>query len=146
MTKEQLAALLNGRQYRNEITADEEAQAKAAGLLVIFGSSDDLVEFMGATYDDIGAYGGTTFRLCPEGLLPEWPEWPGAEGLSENEAEDYFRRKALGFVDIEAKWDEGGYSWVISPPPSLPHAVFNVLEDSDNYCRGIVIAMADLKS
>ena len=33
MTKEQLADLLNGRQYRQEITRDEEAQAKAAGLL-----------------------------------------------------------------------------------------------------------------
>lgn len=145
MTKEQLAALLNGRQYRSEITKDEEAAAKAAGLLVIFGASDDLVEFRGAVHDEIGAYNGTIFRLCPEGLLPEWPDEVD-EGWSESEAEDYFRRKALGFVEIEAKWDEGGYSWVISPPPSLPHAIFVVKEDDDNYCRGIVIDMADLKA
>jgi hypothetical protein len=145
MTKEQLADLLNGRQYRNEITKDEEAHAKAAGLLVIFGASDDLVEFRGAVHDEIGAYDGATFRLCPEGLLPEWPDEVD-EGWDESEAEDYFRRKALGFVEIEAKWDEGGYSWVIEPKQSFPIAVFTILDDSDNYCRGIVIDMADLKA
>lgn len=146
MTKEQLAALLNGRQYRSEITDEEAAAAKAAGLLVIFGASDDLVEFRGFISDEIGAYNGTTFRLCPEGLLPEWPN-TSDEGWDESEAEDYFRRKALGFVDIEALWDEGGYSWVISPPSTLPHATFVIKEEGEpDFCRGIVIDMADLKA
>lgn len=145
MTKEDLAALLNGRQYRSEITDAEEAQAKAAGLLVIFGASDDLVEFRGVVNDEIGAYNGTTFRLCPEGLLPDWPDEVD-EGWDESEAEDYFRRKALGFVEFEALWDEGGYSWVIQPSQSFPIAAFSILEDGDNYCRGIVIDMGDLKA
>lgn len=48
MTKESLAAILNGRTYGDEITKEEEAQAKAAELVVIYGASDDLVEFGGA--------------------------------------------------------------------------------------------------
>ena len=47
MTKEELAELLNGRQYREEITSDEEKIAYENGLIVIFGASDDLTIFKG---------------------------------------------------------------------------------------------------
>jgi hypothetical protein len=40
MTAKELAALLNGRKYLEEITAAEERQAKESGLLVVFGASD----------------------------------------------------------------------------------------------------------
>lgn len=143
MTRDELAALLNGRAYRHEITKDEEAQAKAAGLLVIFGASYDLVEFRGAIHDEIGGYNGTTFKLCADGLLAAWPD-DVDEGWSESEAEEYFTRKALGCVELEAKWDHDGFSWVIDAR-DLPHSTFVILDDSDNYCRGVVINMADLK-
>ena len=42
MTKEELAATLNGREYNHEITKEEEAEARENGLVVIFGASDDL--------------------------------------------------------------------------------------------------------
>ena len=44
MTKEELAAMLNGREYGKEITKAEEEKAKANGLVVIYGYSDDNVE------------------------------------------------------------------------------------------------------
>ena len=37
MTKEELAAKLNGRPYYSEMTDDEVAEANAAGLVVVFG-------------------------------------------------------------------------------------------------------------
>ena len=39
MTKEELAAKLNGREYGQEITDAESTEAGKAGLLVIFGAS-----------------------------------------------------------------------------------------------------------
>ncbi len=41
MTKEELAALINGRKYRHELTDKEEKAAKDARLVVVFGASDD---------------------------------------------------------------------------------------------------------
>ena len=69
MTKEELAARLTGREYRDEITAAEEAEARAAGLVVVFGASDDLMEFEGAIRDEIGCYDGGTAMVDENGLL-----------------------------------------------------------------------------
>lgn len=49
---------LEGREYRKEITKEEEEEAKAAGIVVAFGASDDLVELRGAINDEFGAYDG----------------------------------------------------------------------------------------
>lgn len=71
MTKEQLAYLLNGREYTNEITKEEEREAKNSGLLVIFGASDDLIELRGAIYDEVGAINGGEVRIGKNGNLIE---------------------------------------------------------------------------
>jgi hypothetical protein len=138
MTKESLAALLNGREYLNEITAAEEAEAKANGLLVIFGASDDLTELRGALHDEAGAYNGATHRIDAKGVIPDWNS---LDHDDEDECADYFKRKGGGF-EVEAKWSEGDYSWVIET--SVPHAPFDIVEGDEKYCRGIVIDLADL--
>lgn len=58
MTKEQLAELLNGNEYRDEMTKEQEQAAKQNNLLVLFGASDDLLEMRGAIRDEVGAYDG----------------------------------------------------------------------------------------
>ena len=55
MTKEQLAELLNGNEYRDEMTKEQEQAAKQNNLLVLFGASDDLLEMRGAIRDEVGA-------------------------------------------------------------------------------------------
>jgi hypothetical protein len=137
MTKEEFAAMITGREYGQELTPAEEAQAKAAGLLVVYGASDDLMEFSGAFRDEQGAWGGTTARVTPSGLLPSWDSVCD----DEDDAEQYFKRKP-GAKEITATWDSEGYSWVIGT--ALPHAPFEIMEDGEKYCRGLVLAMADL--
>lgn len=142
MTPQELAARLHGREYGSEITKAECVEAKAAGLVVVYGYSDDNVELEGAINDEIGASEGATLRITPAGLLPEWPD----EGFAdEAEAEDYFRKKAAGFQSIEAVWcPEGeGKSWVYRT--EIPHATFDVLEDGEVFCTGIVFRLADVR-
>jgi hypothetical protein len=43
---------------------------------------------------------------------------------------------------IEAVWAEDGYSWTYRT--DIPHATFEITEDGEPYCRGIVFALADL--
>ena len=138
MTKEELAALINGREYRQELTKAEAAQAKAAGLLVIYGASDDLLEFDGAFSDEVGAYNGTTAMIHASGVLPSW------EALDKEEMQDVKQ----WFADWEkarhvtALWDSDDYSWVIWT--DVPHAQFDIVEDGEKYCRGVVLAVSDL--
>lgn len=135
MTKESLAALLNGREYRHEITEAEETEAKAANLLVVFGASDDLIELRGALNDEADAYEGTTRRIDSKGFVPDWDD---LDHDDEDECADYFARKNGGF-EVVAKWDAEGYSWVIGS--TAPYATFDILEDGEKYCRGIVIEL-----
>lgn len=69
MTKEELAGQLNGREYLREIMKSEAEKARANNLLVVFGSSDDLLEFRGTINDEVGAYEGTVVYLSEGDIL-----------------------------------------------------------------------------
>lgn len=141
MKKEQLAAILNGRQYRHEITRTEESQARAAGLLVIFGASDDLMELRGTMHDEVDANGGATLRLSTGGLCKTFFELKEADA-SEEEFNAYFAARSEGFKEVHARWDKDGFSWVIET--EVPHSTFVIMEEDETYCRGVVISMNEL--
>ncbi len=134
LTPETLAALLNGREYHQEITREEEQRAAAAGLVVVFGASDDLLKFCGLVHDEVGAYEGTTVRLTAAGPLPDWAD---VDHDDERECEAYFRLKLQHSVEVKALWNRGGYSWQIET--AVPHATFEVMDDGERYCRGVVL-------
>lgn len=135
MTPQEMATALDGRQYRDEMTKAEEALAKEHGLVVIFGASDDLMELRGAVHDEIGAYGGADAHFTKEGFL---------QNNCEDEDCPYFQKLLDRAVTVEAKWDSDGYSWTYKT--AIPHATFDILEDDEKYCRGIVFALADISA
>jgi hypothetical protein len=138
MNAQQLAALLNGREYRNEITDEEAEQAKAAGLVAVFGASDDLMEIRGAIYDEVDCYDGESILIDAKGVLPSWD----SASESEESAKDYFERKAKARA-IEALWcEEDGYDWAYET--DIPHEKFEIVEDGAPYCRGIVFSLSDI--
>jgi hypothetical protein len=131
----ELAALLTGREMDKEITSAEEKQAKADGLVVVFGASDDLMEFRGAIHDEVGCFNGGTAYVTPAGLLT-------------NDCNDdrcpHFAKLRDKAATIQAGWcEEEGYSWTYST--ETPHATFEIMEDGEPFCRGIVFALADVK-
>ena len=136
MTKEEFAAILDGREYPFDLTAEEKQQAKAAGFVVVYGASDDLMEFDGAFREEIGAYNGAIARIDGKGLLPLWNG-----GVKEEEAEEILRRKPNA-REIKAIWCDCGYSWLYET--DIPHVTFEVLDEGDKYCRGMVFNLADL--
>ena len=143
MSPQEFAALLNGRQYTHEITGEEAKQAKALGLVVMFGYSDDNVELEGAVDDEIGANDGTTLRMTREGVLTDWDTfYPQNE--DEEAFEDYFRKKALGTREIEAVWCPSylNASWAFRT--DIPHATFDVMDGDELFCRGIVFRLSDV--
>lgn len=133
LTVHEAAAALNGSQYRSEGSRALWADMKAARLVAVFGASDDLMEFRGAIDDEIGAYDGTTAYVTREGLF-----------ASECDCDDcpYAAKAMKAATPIDAKWDEGEYSWTYDT--AIPHSTFEVLEDDDKYCRGIVFALSDV--
>lgn len=133
MTPQEAAAKLDGRQYRKEMPDGFAKQLKAAGLVAVYGASDDLMEFEGAIRDEVGCYDGGTAFLTPAGLLTN---------ECENKECPHFLKLKEAATPIHANWDDGGFSWRYET--SIPHAKFIIKEDDDNYCEGIVFALADV--
>src|SRR5215472_10913763 len=73
MTKEKLAKQLDGHEYCEEISAVIEAEAKEADLVIVFGNSDDLIEFRGAIHDEAGCYEGGEYWIV-DGKLWNGPD------------------------------------------------------------------------
>jgi hypothetical protein len=132
MNAKEVAQLLNRRKYRNEITSEEEAAAKSAGLVIVFGASDDLMEFRGAIRDEIDCYDGGKAYLTAEGLLTN---------ECENDECPHFERLRGKGATIEAVWGRNDITWIYET--AIPHETFTIVEDGETYCIGIVFALAD---
>lgn len=131
MTAKEMAQMLNGCQYGNEMTRDEERLARESGLVVVFGYSDDNAEFCGAINDEIGCFDGGMIYLDEHGNIINLEDFPG--GYQGN------------LHQIEAVWcdKENGAAW--SYRTDIPHETFNVYEYDELYCIGIVFSLEDLK-
>ncbi len=136
MTKESIAAALNGREYTNEISYAERAQAKVEGFVILIGGSDDLACFHGAIEDEIDCVGGGDIFVLPNKVMT---------------GEHHCDCGYCGFLavkekarKIEAVWgSEDGYSWTYNT--DITHSVFDIMEDGEKYCRGIVFHLSDLE-
>jgi hypothetical protein len=149
MTKESLAALLTGREYRKfDLTKEEAEQASAAGLVAVFGYSDDNLEFRGAIRDEIGAYEGVTAVLYKKGkncygVVPDDRETI-REIDHDHELEAALAARRTGQT-VRAIWAPKvpNATWFITT--QLPCAAFDIMEDGGLFCRGLVLDVADLK-
>lgn len=143
MTIQRVAEILNGRQYRSELAGAEEKLFEKEGLVIVFGASDDLLEFRGAIHEELGAWDGTNAYI-----IKKKGQW---EAISEEEHEGITEQlEDLGMEikshKIEAAWaptiDGNEYSWHIRT--AIPHEIFDIMEDEDYYCRGIIFNINDL--
>lgn len=139
ITKESFAALLNGREMGEEIYGSECSLAKRVGLVVLFGYSDDNAEFRGAIHDEIGCCDGGTIIVSKRGVVTP-PCKLEREVLAKFGVLEVVQSSGK---EIEARWcKDAGYSWTYAT--DIPHATFDIMEDGEKFCRGIVFSVADL--
>ena len=139
--RDEIAANLNGIESPLSMILPQDiaAHAKRNGVVVVYGASDDLMEFEGAIRDEVGCFEGGTVRIHAGGILSK--EDIDLEDDDDTELLQYAERKAASRT-IEAKWDSEGYSWTYKT--DIPHATFDIMEDGEKYCRAIVFNVADI--
>jgi len=133
MTKEQAAAALDKNEYRKEGSKELFEKMKAAGLVAVFGASDDLCEFRGAIYDEVGAYQGAEISITSKGLL---------KNECSNDECPYHAKIEEDCAYIEVAWGIDQVPWTIRT--DIPHETFIIFEDDNPFCIGIVFALADV--
>jgi hypothetical protein len=134
MTIEEFALMLSGREIGKEMYAAEEKQAEQLGYVVIFGYSDDGTELRGAVCEEVGSWEGTTLYFDSKGLL-----------LNQCGDDDcpYFKQLKEKAKTIKAVWCAKDQPFAWTYEIDIPHAIFNIFEDGEPFCRGIVF---DIKS
>lgn len=121
MTPNEFAILINGREYGFTLTKEEEKLAEENNLVVVYGASDDLMEFRGAINDELEAWAGTTARLNKDGIL---------KAPCEEEREfcihkcKYFKDVWSTTKQIKAIWGERKPAVPWSYKTDIPHETF----------------------
>jgi len=157
-TIEDLAKLLDGNEYRdeldNEYKIDVDAICRKNKWVIVFGASDDLIEFRGFIDDEDGAWDGALMKLVK----------PGDFYMEDEDAETYKKSKEYKFVPIseselkdiqhngyqntcvvEMLWcpDDSNASWQVNSK-GAPFVRFNIMEDEELYCEAAIIDMSKL--
>lgn len=129
ITAKELAEELNGRGI-DESFDDVTQEAKESGLVIVYGASDDLLmEFEGAIHDEADCYGRGTVWLNKNGVV---------DALA-----------TTADKCIEAVWCDGenrdGLPATWTYKTNIPCERFDIWEDEDIYCEGLVFSIEDLK-
>ena len=131
MTIKEYAEMLNGREYGYpQFTKKEIEIAKQNGFVIVYGASDDLMEFDGALTDEAGCFDGGTVFLRNDGTI----------GFDSPDAKF-----------IEAVWcdkertDENGSVITWTYKTEIPHETFMIYDDGESYCEAIVFQIDDIK-
>ena len=142
MTPKDIAERLNGIEYAHTFyseVAEVATDAKQHDIVIVYGYSDDLMEFEGAVRDELGA--PCNAKFCRSGPLQSWDE---IDHEDIDEARKYFEREREATWSIEALWcAEPNISWTFQT--DIPHETFNIMEDGEVFCRGIVFSLNDLQ-
>ena len=132
MTIKEFATQLNNRENTYPLFTNEEIEtAKENGWVIVYGYSDDLMEFEGALREEGDCYeGGPVYFTKTRVIFEELPNYDHA---------NY----------IMARWckdkDESGNTIAWTYETGIPHETFMVYEDGEPYCKGIVFSVNDLK-
>lgn len=132
MDIKEYAKSISGKEYGYQMFTKEEIEtAKENGFVIVYGASDDLMEFEGAIQDEGSCFnGGRVYfnrnEVCQDSEEEsKYPNW------------------------INAVWDrdedENGKLIAWTYETEIPHETFMIYENGEPYCRGIVFRIDDAR-
>ena len=154
LTKEQLAAKLDGRNYYDEISSEECKVAYNNGLVVVLGYSDDTVFFHGAICDETDAYNGGVIELTQAGIFQSecredtiCPYFEQLRRVQKTHTLKAFWCGTLKREKTSRKWEKlGKPTWMfeLAGIPVAEFSIYDTREGNEHFCRGIVFDLKDL--
>lgn len=108
----------------NNIPQELIIEAKENEIVIVYGSSDDLIEFDGAIYDEADCFEGGIVFINSDGLIEN------------NKKNNHF---------IQALWCDKDNEWAwsyITNIKNIEH--FKMYDDGEKYCLGFVFYKKEL--
>jgi hypothetical protein len=151
MTVKEWAKKISGFEYPADELDNLNKEMAADGIIIAHGASDDLLEFRGVIYDEVGAWEGTEVRISSRGKGTAFI-------FDEEENQDSFefnQKEIVAMQQVKAIWSprcrdvednesgEAFASWLIET--EIPHETFDIMEDGELFCWGVVLHVDNIK-
>jgi hypothetical protein len=146
MTVKKWAEKISGFEYPADELDNLNKEMAADGIIIAFGVSDDLLEFRGVIYAEVGAWEGTEALISSRGKGTAFVFDEEENG----DSAEFNRKEIAAMQKIKAIWsptdDDGKVfaSWLIET--EIPHETFDIMEDGELFCRGVVFHVDDVKA
>lgn len=128
-----------------DVIDDCRKELEDSGVVCVYGASDDLCVMVGAIHDEFDCYNGTTLY------------WNGKDFFNKTQKEEF-----LGYVDdqypeffemcqklfkdnVSYIKIEDGKDCQFEYETNIPCERFNIMEDGELYCSGLLFYLKDLK-
>jgi hypothetical protein len=138
MNTKEIAKLLHGIEYKrpHQIPIQIQEIAKANGIVIVIGANDDLVQLCGALNDELCA---SEFKISPYGVVPDFNDL-----LSRSDRDGLRSFFAFEYTSMPIKpiYGQNHKAWQYETP--IVHDQFDIMEDGNIYCTGIVFRLADV--
>ena len=132
MDIKEFAESISGKEYGYQpFTKEEIETAKENGFVIVYGMSDDLMEFEGAIRDEGGCFNGGEVLF-------------NNHGVCQGE-DDRAYHNCINAVWYGGERDENGNKIAWTYETEIPYETFMVYEDGEPYCRGIVFNVNDVE-
>jgi hypothetical protein len=139
-TVKEWAEKLNGIEYPADELDIFRKEMAENGIIAVFGASDDLLEFRGVLCEEAGAWEGNTVLIASREK--------GTAFLfdkEENEETAEFNRKEIEQMRrVTAVWKPGDIDACWKIETDIPHETFDIMEDGELFCRGVVFHVDDV--
>lgn len=133
MDIKEFAKLIDGRENGYEIFSKQEIEiAQENGFIIVYGYSDDLMEFEGAMRDEGACYGGGNVYFSKHEVCQ-----------SDDDISEY--KNCIKAIWYGREKDENGKQIGWTYETGMPHETFMIYEDGEPYCKGIVFSIDNLK-
>lgn len=114
-----------------QFTKGEIQTAKENGFVIVYGESDDTIEFRGAIDSEGDCYGGDKVyfnrdEVCRADEEEDYPNWINA-------------------IWCGGEKDDSGLEITWTYETEIPHETFMIYGEGEPFCRGIVFRVEDLK-
>lgn len=128
----EFAKSISGKEYGYpQFTKEEIEESKENGFVIVYGASDDLMEFEGAIQDEGGCFDGGDVYFNKN------------EVCQDSKEKGNYPNCITAIRDRDEDGSGNLITWTYET--DIPHETFMIYEDGEPYCRGIVFSIEDLK-
>lgn len=139
---DKIADMLNYREYLDEVTPEIRKMAKENNIVIVYGRSDDLMIFDGAIEDEAGCFQGGTVYVNKNGVISvaDNCDCPYLCKNCEYIKAEYYKCKIIR----ARRYMSNDVGWTYETD-DIYHKTFNIMEDGEIYCKGIVFMLNELE-